>query len=103
MNGVNRRDMKKMYLEVAKNYINYLDLDGFNELNDIDEDTESVENDMLIEVHHQIIADILRYINRNVFDSDVEKTLKWMKRELNEYTYESFNSVDFDSCNILAI
>lgn len=103
MNGVNRRDMKKMYLEVAKNYINYLDLDGFNELNDIDEDIESVENDMLIEVHHQIIADILRYINRNVFDSDVEKTLKWMKRELNEYTYESFNSMDFDSCNILAI
>lgn len=103
MNGVDRRDMKKMYLEVAKNYINYLDLDGFNELNDIDEDIESVENDMLIEVHHQIIADILRYINRNVFDSDVEKTLKWMKRELNEYTYESFNSMDFDSCNILAI
>lgn len=93
--------MKKMYLTVAKNYINYLDLEGFNKLNDINEDVESVENDKLIEVHHQIIADILRYINREIFDNDVEKTLKWMKKELNEYTYAAFNSIDFKSCNIL--
>lgn len=93
--------MKNMYLTVAKNYINYLDLEGFNELNNINEDVESVENDKLIEVHHQIIADILRYINREVFDNDEEKTLKWMKKELNEYTYEAFNSIDFKSCNII--
>lgn len=83
------------YLFMAKNYINHLDSEYFSDVVcDIDDITEIFE-ERCLEAHHQIVADMLRYINKNIFKGNVEDTLLWMETELNKYTWEAFDSMSF--------
>ena len=45
--------------------------------------------------HHKIISDILRHINNSIFKGNTEDTLLWMETELNNHTWEAFNSMTF--------
>lgn len=83
------------YLYIAKNYINHLDLDYFNQVTDNILSKSDAFEESFLDAHHQIISDMLRYINKNIFKGNSERTLLWMERELNSCTWEAFNSMVF--------
>lgn len=83
------------YLFIAKNYINHLDLEYFNNVTfNINDRTDALEEHFL-DAHHKIISDILRHINNSIFKGNTEDTLLWMETELNNHTWEAFNSMTF--------
>lgn len=86
------KEDNKAYLYMAKEYINYLDFKGFEYVLE----KEEKDNEELSSAHHQIIADMLRRVYVNVFNSNEEDMLLWMKEELNEETYNAFSIMDFN-------
>ena len=87
---------EKSYLFIAKSYINHLDLGYFEEvIDDIEEETDVMNEDSLLEAHHQLVADILRYINKEIFKGNIEYTLLWMEKELNYETWDAFSCMTF--------
>ena len=83
------------YLYVAKNYINHLDLRHFDDVTyNITNVCNELEDDFM-NAHHQIISDMLRRINNDIFKGNSEHTLLWMEKELNNHTWEAFNSMTF--------